>query len=32
MTEGHLPEARYCLYCGAALPPWAHDEASARRA
>nr|QLG20449.1 potassium voltage-gated channel subfamily KQT [uncultured bacterium]QLG20491.1 potassium voltage-gated channel subfamily KQT [uncultured bacterium] len=32
MTEGHLPEARYCLHCGAALPPWAHDEASARRA
>jgi voltage-gated potassium channel len=27
MTEGHLPEARYCLHCGAALPPWAHDEA-----
>lgn len=32
MTEGHLPEARYCLHCGAALPPWAHDEALARRA
>lgn len=26
LTEGHLPEARFCLHCGAALPRWQHDR------
>lgn len=26
LTEGHLPEALYCLHCGARLPLYAHDE------
>lgn len=26
LTEGHLPEARYCLHCGAELPPYRSDE------
>lgn len=25
LTEGHLPEARFCHRCGQALPPWQHD-------
>ncbi|MCB1978216.1 MAG: ion transporter [Burkholderiaceae bacterium] len=25
LTEGHLPEARYCYHCGAELPPWLHE-------
>ncbi len=25
LTEGHLPEARYCYHCGAKLPPWQHE-------
>lgn len=25
LTEGHLPEARYCMHCGARLPQWQHD-------
>jgi len=25
LTEGHVPEAHYCLHCGAALPPLARD-------
>jgi voltage-gated potassium channel len=25
LSEGHLPEARFCMHCGAPLPPWAHD-------
>lgn len=27
LTEGHLPEARYCLHCGAHLSPWQRDGA-----
>lgn len=25
LTEGHAPDARYCLHCGAELPKWQHD-------
>ncbi|HEY9208133.1 MAG TPA: ion transporter [Acidovorax sp.] len=25
LTEGHLPEALYCLHCGARLPHWQHE-------
>ena len=25
LSEGHLPEARFCMHCGALLPPWQHD-------
>ncbi|ART56505.1 ion transporter [Acidovorax carolinensis] len=25
LTEGHLPEALYCLHCGARLPHWHHE-------
>ncbi|MBP3979424.1 ion transporter [Acidovorax sp. JG5] len=25
LTEGHLPEALYCLHCGARLPQWQHE-------
>jgi voltage-gated potassium channel len=25
LSEGHLPEARFCRDCGARLPPWQHD-------
>lgn len=25
LTEGHLPEARYCMRCGAVLPPYISD-------
>lgn len=25
LTEGHPPEANYCLRCGAELPEWQHD-------
>lgn len=25
LTEGHLPEALYCLHCGARLPQWLHE-------
>ena len=25
LTEGHAPEAHYCLHCGASLPPYVHD-------
>ena len=25
LSEGHLPEARFCMHCGAPLPPWTHD-------
>ncbi len=28
LTEGHLPEARYCHHCGADLPPWRHDASA----
>jgi voltage-gated potassium channel len=28
LSEGHLPEARFCRDCGAALPPYQHDEDS----
>lgn len=28
LSEGHLPEARFCRDCGAALPAWAHEEAA----
>lgn len=27
LTEGHLPEARYCLHCGAHLSPWLREGA-----
>ena len=27
LTEGHLPEARYCLHCGAHLSPWQREGA-----
>lgn len=26
LTEGHLPEALYCLHCGARLPQWQHQS------
>lgn len=26
LSEGHLPEARFCRDCGARLPRWQHDE------
>ena len=26
LTEGHLPEARFCMHCSAALPPYQSDE------
>lgn len=26
LTEGHLPEARYCFHCGAALPAYLNDQ------
>ncbi|MFP8778204.1 ion transporter [Hydrogenophaga sp. RWCD_12] len=26
LTEEHLPEARFCMHCGAALPPYQSDE------
>jgi len=29
LTEGHLPEARYCMHCGAELPAYAPDEPAA---
>jgi voltage-gated potassium channel len=25
LTEGHLPDARYCMHCGAHLSPYLHD-------
>ena len=25
LTEGHLPDARYCRHCGASLPAYQHD-------
>ncbi len=25
LTEGHLPQANYCLHCGAKLPEYQHD-------
>jgi voltage-gated potassium channel len=25
LAEGQLPEALYCLHCGARLPPWQHE-------
>jgi voltage-gated potassium channel len=28
LSEGHSPSARFCRDCGAALPPWQHDEAA----
>jgi len=31
LTEGHLPEANYCLHCGAQLPPYFNDARPARR-
>jgi voltage-gated potassium channel len=31
LTEGHLPEANYCLHCGAALPRYFNDAAHERR-
>ncbi len=31
LSEGHLPEARFCRDCGSELPPWQHD-AQARAA
>ena len=27
LTEGHLPEAHYCLHCGAHLSPWQREGA-----
>jgi len=27
LSEGHLPSARFCRDCGAALPPWQNDGA-----
>ena len=27
LSEGHLPQARYCRDCGAPLPPWQNDTA-----
>jgi voltage-gated potassium channel len=30
LSEGHLPSARFCRDCGAELPPWQHDGATAR--
>ncbi|MGY4828264.1 ion transporter [Sphaerotilaceae bacterium SBD11-9] len=27
LSEGHLPEARFCRDCGAPLPPWQRDAA-----
>lgn len=27
LTEGHLPEARYCLHCGARLAAWQREGA-----
>ena len=27
LSEGHLPEARYCLHCGAHLSPWQREGA-----
>lgn len=29
LSEGHAPAARFCCDCGAALPPWQHDEPAA---
>ncbi|MBX3621171.1 MAG: ion transporter [Rhizobacter sp.] len=26
LSEGHLPQAKFCRDCGAPLPPWQHDE------
>lgn len=26
LTEGHLPEASFCLHCGARLPHWEHES------
>ncbi|WP_114968580.1 ion transporter [Rhodoferax ferrireducens] len=31
LTEGHLPEANYCLHCGAQLPQYFNDTGPARR-
>lgn len=31
LTEGHLPEANYCLHCGAQLPPYFNVARPARR-
>ncbi|MDO8249888.1 MAG: ion transporter [Rhodoferax sp.] len=30
LTEGHLPEANYCLHCGAQLPQYFNDPSPAR--
>mgnify|MGYP006181996045 CR=1 FL=1 len=27
LSEGHLPEAHYCLHCGAHLSPWQREGA-----
>ncbi len=29
LSEGHVPSARFCRDCGAALPPWRRDHAPA---
>jgi len=29
LSEGHLPNARFCRDCGAELPPWQHETADA---
>ncbi len=29
LTEGHMPDANYCLQCGARLPDYAHDKPNA---
>lgn len=31
LTEGHQPEANFCLHCGAHLPPYFSDVSPARR-
>jgi voltage-gated potassium channel len=28
LSEGHLPNARFCRDCGAELPPYQHDATS----
>ena len=30
LSEGHLPQARFCRDCGARLPPWQHDLSPAQ--
>ncbi len=32
LSEGHVPSARFCRDCGAALPPWRRDRPAADKA